>query len=93
MMSLFLSESTAVPKAVSETLPAGSGEDDLPIVIAAMPISVRERRIAFGVIIFLAIIDVLTVTFGNIQLSRVDALRGTSFLIAPLAKYPLLGRI
>jgi signal transduction histidine kinase len=73
MMSLFLSESTAVPKAVSETLPAGSGEDDLPIVIAAMPISVRERRIAFGVIIFLAIIDVLTVTFGNTQLSRVDA--------------------
>jgi signal transduction histidine kinase len=62
-----------VPKTVAENLPAGSGEDDFPIVIAAMPISVRERRIAFGVIIVLAIIDVLTVAFGNVQLARVDA--------------------
>jgi hypothetical protein len=38
-----------------------------------MPISVRERRIAFGCIIVLAIIDLITVAFGNIQLARVDS--------------------
>lgn len=38
-----------------------------------MPISVRERRIAFGVIITLAIIDAITIAFGNVHLARVDA--------------------
>jgi hypothetical protein len=62
-----------VTKTAVQALPAGSSEDDLPTVIAAMPISVRERRIAFGLIIVLAIIDLITVTFGNAQLARVDS--------------------
>ena len=61
-----------MPNTPVEPLPAGSGQD-LPIVIAAMSISARERRIAFGVIVVLAIIDVITVLFGNVQLARVDA--------------------
>ena len=61
-----------MPNTLVEPLPAGSGQD-LPIVIAAMSISARERRIAFGVIVVLAIIDVITVLFGNVQLARVDA--------------------
>jgi signal transduction histidine kinase len=38
-----------------------------------MPTSVRERRIAFGVIIILAIFDAITIAFGNVRLARVDA--------------------
>jgi len=61
-----------MPNTPVEPLPAGSGHD-LPIVIAAMPISARERRIALGVIIVLAIIDVIVVPFANVKLARVDA--------------------
>jgi hypothetical protein len=49
-----------MPNTAVEPLPAGSGQDP-PIVIAAMPISVRQRRIALAVIIVLAIIDVIVV--------------------------------
>jgi signal transduction histidine kinase len=61
-----------VPNTATEALSARS-DQDLPIVIAAMPISVRERRIAFGVIFILAIVDAITIAFGNVQLTRVDA--------------------
>ena len=71
-LSLVFRKCPAVPKTAVEVLPAGSGEGNLPIVIAAMSISARERRIAFGVIVVLAIIDVITVLFGNIHLARVD---------------------
>ena len=71
-LSLVFRKYPAVPKTAVEVLPAGSGEGNLPIVIAAMSISARERRIAFGVIVVLAIIDVITVLFGNIHLARVD---------------------
>jgi hypothetical protein len=71
-LSLFFRKYPAVPKTAVEVLPAGSGEGNLPVVIAAMSISARERRIAFGVIVVLAIIDVITVLFGNIHLAHVD---------------------
>jgi signal transduction histidine kinase len=61
-----------VPNTVPEVLSTGSGQD-LPVVIAAMPIGVRERRIAFGIIIIVAIIDAITIAFGNLQLARVDS--------------------
>jgi signal transduction histidine kinase len=73
LIELGVPKGPAVPNLAADALSAGSGQDDLPLVIAAMPISGRERRIAFGVIIVLAIIDVITVTFGNVQLARVDA--------------------
>jgi hypothetical protein len=59
-----------VPKKAVMPSPAGQ---DLPIVIAQMPIGERERRIAFGIITVLALINVITVQFGNIQLARIDA--------------------
>jgi signal transduction histidine kinase len=61
-----------VAKTAVESLPTGSGQDDLPAVIAAMPISARERRIAFSVIIVLAAIDVMVAPFANVRLARVD---------------------
>ena len=55
-----------------ESLPTGSDRDHLPIVIAAMPTSARERRIAFSVIIVLAVIDVMVAPFASVRLARVD---------------------
>ena len=59
-------------KTAVESLPTGSGQDPLPAVIAAMPISARERGIAFSVIIVLAVIDVMVAPFANVRLARVD---------------------
>ena len=59
-------------KTAVESLPTGLGQDHLPVVIAAMPISARERRIAFSVIIVLAVIDVMVAPFANVRLTRVD---------------------
>jgi signal transduction histidine kinase len=74
MISLFWSPKVlTVPKTAAEALPAASGEHDFPVVIAAMPISVRERRIAFAVITVVVLIDVITVAFGNVRLARVDS--------------------
>jgi signal transduction histidine kinase len=61
-----------VTKTAVESLPTGSGQDHLPVVIAAMPISARERRIAFGVITLLAAIDVMVAPFASVRLARVD---------------------
>jgi signal transduction histidine kinase len=62
-----------VTKTAVESLPTGSGQDHLPVAIAAMPISARERKIAFGVIGMLAAIDVMVAPFANVPLARVDA--------------------
>jgi signal transduction histidine kinase len=62
-----------VPKTATEALRASSGEDDFPLVIAATPISVRQRNIAFGVIVVLAVLDAIVVPFAHVQLARVDA--------------------
>ena len=59
-------------KTAVESLPPGSGPDHLPVVIAAMPISTRERKIAFGVIIVLAVIDVMVAPFADVRLARAD---------------------
>ena len=61
-----------MPKTAVESLPTGSGQDLLPAVMAAMPISARERKIAFSVIIVLAVIDVMVAPFANVRLARVD---------------------
>ena len=60
-------------KTAVKSLPTGSGQDHLPVAIAAMPISARERWIAFSVIIVLAVIDVMVAPFANVRLARVDA--------------------
>jgi signal transduction histidine kinase len=46
---------------------------DFPIVIASMPASARERRFAFGVIIFLLVAFLIIVPFASVPLARVDA--------------------
>ena len=55
-----------------EDLTAGSRQD-LPLVIAAVPISERERRIALGVIVFLSSVVVVVAPFANTPLARIDA--------------------
>jgi signal transduction histidine kinase len=49
-----------------------SGQE-VPIAIAAMPISARERNIAFGVIVVLAVLNAIVAPFAHVQLARVDA--------------------
>ena len=53
-------------------LPAGSGQQ-VPIGIAAISISARERNIAFSVIVLIAVLDALVAPFAHVQLARVDA--------------------
>jgi Membrane-associated sensor, integral membrane domain len=55
-----------------EDLPAGPGQD-LPLVIAAVPINDRERRIALGVIISLSSVAVAAAPFANTPLAHIDA--------------------
>ena len=46
---------------------------DVPIVIASMPASTRERRFAFGVIVFLLAAFLIIAPFASVPLARVDA--------------------
>jgi signal transduction histidine kinase len=48
-------------------------DQDLPIVIADMPISPRHRNIALAAIAALAIVDAIVIPFANVHLARVDA--------------------
>lgn len=61
-----------MPNTPVESSPIGSDQDHLPVVIAAMPISARERGIAFSVIIVLAVIDVMVAPFASVRLARAD---------------------
>jgi signal transduction histidine kinase len=45
----------------------------LPIVITSMPASTRERRLAFGIIIFLLVVFLIIAPFASVPLPRVDA--------------------
>jgi hypothetical protein len=57
---------------VVEDVPAGSRET-FPIVIANLPSSGLERRVAFGVIIFLSLVFGILAPFASTPLARVDA--------------------
>ena len=46
---------------------------DFPVVIASMPASTRERRLAFGVILLLLVAFLIIVPFARVPLARVDA--------------------
>jgi two-component sensor histidine kinase/PAS domain-containing protein len=61
-----------VQKTFTDELGADSRRD-LPIVIATMPATARQRKIAFGAFIVLVVIVAITIPFVNIQLARVDA--------------------
>jgi len=45
---------------------------DVPIVIAGVPASTRQRRIAFGVLVILVAFIALTIPFANIELAHVE---------------------
>ena len=45
---------------------------DLPITIAAKPISTRDRNVALAAIVVLAIIDAIVIPFASVHLPRVD---------------------
>lgn len=53
-------------------VPARAGQE-VPIVVAAMPISARARNIAFSVIVVIAVLDAIVVPFAHIELARVGA--------------------
>jgi signal transduction histidine kinase len=48
-------------------------DQDLPIVIADMPISTRHRNIGLAAIAALATIDAIAIPFANVHLARLDA--------------------
>src|SRR5215831_19235902 len=45
---------------------------DVPIVIASLPASTRQRRIAFGALVILVAFIALTIPFANIELAQVE---------------------
>ena len=47
-------------------------DQDLPITIAAKPISTRDRNIALATIVVLAILDAIVIPFASVHLHRVD---------------------
>ena len=47
-------------------------DQDLPITIAAKPITTRDRNIALATIIVLAILDAIVIPFAGVHLPRVD---------------------
>ena len=47
-------------------------DQDLPITIAAKPITTRDRNIALATIVVLAILDAIVIPFAGVQLPRVD---------------------
>ena len=53
-------------------LAIGSSQD-FPPVIAAIPITKRQTRIALGVIIFILSVVVIVAPFASVRLFRVDA--------------------
>jgi len=52
---------------------AAGARQDFPIVIAAMPISTRQRRIALSFIILLSIALVIVAPFARVPAARFDA--------------------
>jgi hypothetical protein len=47
-------------------------DQDLPITIAAKPITTRDRNIALATIVVLAILDAIVIPFAGVHLHRVD---------------------
>jgi signal transduction histidine kinase len=52
---------------------SAASRQDFPIVIASMPASAQERRLAFGLITLFCAILAIMAPFANVQLGRIDA--------------------
>ena len=48
-------------------------DKEVPLLIASMPASAQQRRIAFGVVIFLSVVFAMAMPFATIQVARIDA--------------------
>ena len=46
--------------------------DEVPALIASMPASVQQRRMAFGVVIFLSVVFAMVMPFAGMQYTRID---------------------
>ena len=53
-------------------IPSVGSDRELPITIAAKPISTRDRNKALAAIIVLAILDAIVIPFASVQLPRVE---------------------
>ena len=47
--------------------------NEFPLVVATMPANARQRRIALGGIVIMAVVVAITLPFANIERTRVDA--------------------
>ena len=47
--------------------------NDFPLVVATMPANARQRRIALGGIVIMAVVVAITLPFANVERTRVDA--------------------
>jgi two-component sensor histidine kinase len=66
---------------------------DGPIVIASVPASIRQRRIAFGALVILVAFIALTIPFANIELAHVEpfvSVTQTAMCLADLLTATLL---
>jgi signal transduction histidine kinase len=45
---------------------------EIPALIASMPISAQQRRIAFGIVIFLSVVFAAVLPFASLQVGRID---------------------
>ena len=61
-----------MPKGAVDELAQEPGHD-FPVVIANMPASAAEQRVAFALIVFLFIVFVMVTPFASVPLPRVDA--------------------
>ena len=49
------------------------GGEEVPLLIASIPASAQQRRIAFGVVLFLSVVFAIVIPFAPIQVARVGA--------------------
>ena len=47
--------------------------NDVPALIASMPVSVQQRRVALGIVVFSSVMFVAAIPFASRQVGRVDA--------------------
>ena len=52
---------------------AAASPDEFPLIIAAMPASKQERRVALAIILILALVFIIIAPFASVKLPRVDA--------------------
>ena len=69
--SLVPKKGLSVSNVAVETSSVGP-DQDLPITIAAKPISTRDRNIALVAFVVLAILDAIVIPFASVHLRRVD---------------------